>query len=248
MNVKFSKGKKPFKKKEGFQKPNQQSAKTGNESKEKETRSCHYCKKPGHLKKNCFSWKKKQAEEEKESHTIDCVEATDVPEILNVMEGDDRSSWIVDLGCSFHVCPVKEWYQELAEGEGSVLLGNNEVCKIRGVGSVSLKLDDGSIKVLTGVRYIPEVKRNLISLGMLEKKGYTSSSGNGVMKISKEGRVVMTALRRNNLYYLTAKAVNGSINVVQAMSMKQWHIRLGHLSESGIKELAKKGLITVTDG
>lgn len=29
----------------------------------KETRSCHYCKKPGHLKKACFAWKMKQEQE-----------------------------------------------------------------------------------------------------------------------------------------------------------------------------------------
>ena len=53
LDIKGTKGKKGFKKKgtgqkqSKFQKPTQES--------EKETRSCHYCKKPGHLKKNCFS-------------------------------------------------------------------------------------------------------------------------------------------------------------------------------------------------
>ena len=32
---------------------------------QKETRSFHWCKKPGHLKKNCYAWKRKQAEAEK---------------------------------------------------------------------------------------------------------------------------------------------------------------------------------------
>lgn len=53
---------------------------------------------------------------------------------------------------------------------GSVLLGNNKSCK--GIGTVRLKLHDGLEKVMQQVRYILELKWNLISLGMLETHGY----------------------------------------------------------------------------
>lgn len=50
----------------GFQKKNTQDFKKSSKEKGKgadgkETRKCHYCKKPGHLKKDCFAIKKKQA-------------------------------------------------------------------------------------------------------------------------------------------------------------------------------------------
>jgi len=34
-------------------------------------------------------------------------------------------------------------------------------------------MHDGIIKTLTAVRYVPELKRNLISLGELDKNGYS---------------------------------------------------------------------------
>lgn len=45
---------------------------------------------------------------------------------------------------------------------------------VKGKGTIKLKLHDDYAKLLTNVRYIPELKRNLISLGTLEGKGINS--------------------------------------------------------------------------
>ncbi|KAI3799571.1 hypothetical protein L1987_34870 [Smallanthus sonchifolius] len=63
-----------------------------------------------------------------------------------------------------------------------LLLGDDRPCLIKGIGSVSLKLLNGSTIDLNDVRYIPELKRNLISLGTLEKGGCKVSMGNGRIK------------------------------------------------------------------
>ena len=86
-------------------------------------------------------------------------------EVMNVTEKAERGSWIMDSGCSFHMYPNREWFQDLTKTDGTVLLGNNKSCNIRGVGNVFLRLQDGSVKMLLDVRFILEVKRNLISLG-----------------------------------------------------------------------------------
>ena len=67
LNVKKFKNK--FKPKAGGSK-NSQDKEKGDK---KETRSCHYCKKPGHIKKNCFSWKRKQAAEGTDQGSTDVV-------------------------------------------------------------------------------------------------------------------------------------------------------------------------------
>ena len=79
----------------------------------------------------------------------------------------------MDSGCTWHMTPNKNVFEELCEQDGgSVLLGNNKACKIAGIGSVRFKLHDESIRLLTEVRYVPDLKRNLISLGEFDKKGY----------------------------------------------------------------------------
>lgn len=41
------------------------------------------------------------------------------------------------------------------------------------VGSIHIKMHDGVVRVLTNVRHVPKLKRNFISLGALDAKGYT---------------------------------------------------------------------------
>ncbi|KAL1543753.1 hypothetical protein AAHA92_20688 [Salvia divinorum] len=210
---------------------------------QKETRSCHWCKKPDHIKKDCFAWKRTQSEGN--SHpSSDYVEDCATPKIPNVVESGLNGVWIMDSGCSFYMCPNRSWFQEMKEASGSVLLGNNHVCKVRGIGMVKLKMHDGSIKMLGDVRYIPEIKRNLVSLGMLELKGYTFTSARGKMEVKKGQQTLMVAERRNSLYYLMAEAVvAGDSNSAMDNDMKLWHERLGHPAEGSVRELMKSGLI-----
>ena len=150
----------------------------------------------------------------------------------------------MDSGCSFHICHHIEWFENLQKSDGVVLLGNDQECRVIGVGSVRLKMADGSARVFSEVRFIPHIKRNLISLGVLEKKGCSFVSSNGLMKVIKDSKVVMTATRKQSLYYLQAQVVvSGEINAINKSDMDLWHLRLGHVSEAGLKILAKKGVI-----
>lgn len=87
------------------------------------------------------------------------------------------------------------------------------------------------------------IKRNLISLGMLESKGYKFDSGDGVLRVTKGSRVIMEAKRKNSLYYLMAETLTDAVNVTQSQSMDLWHTRQGHVGEKGIRELAKQGVL-----
>ena len=59
------------------------------------------------------------------------------------------------------------------------------------------------------MRYVSQLKRNLISVGALEALGLVISVRNGVLKMIKGSMVVMKGIRRNNLYYLKSSTVTG---------------------------------------
>ncbi|GKD06155.1 retrotransposon protein, putative, ty1-copia subclass [Tanacetum coccineum] len=108
----------------------------------------------------------------------------------------------------------------------SVQLGDNRECKIRGIGKVRLQLKDGSSFVLHNVRYIPELKRNLISLGTLEKEGYTVKMQSGKIKVINGSRVILSGIRRDNcVYSLDGHAMTGELNasVEEKDSLAQSH-------------------------
>ncbi|KAE8672931.1 hypothetical protein F3Y22_tig00111833pilonHSYRG00028 [Hibiscus syriacus] len=54
----------------------------------------------------------------------------------------------------------------------SVYLGDDQCCNIVGIDEVRIKMYDGSVRTLSGVRHIPDLKKNLISLGTLHKNGF----------------------------------------------------------------------------
>ncbi|GJY98441.1 retrovirus-related pol polyprotein from transposon TNT 1-94, partial [Tanacetum coccineum] len=109
----------------------------------------------------------------------------------------------------------------LIQPRHTVLLGDNRACAIMGIGKVRVQMKDGSSFVLENVRYIPELKRNLISLGTLYREGYTVKLQNG--------RVNM---------------VKASVGIQEKESLAQvWHKRLGHISEAGLHELERRDVL-----
>ena len=81
-----------------------------------------------------------------------------------------------------------------------MIFGDESPLQIFGIGSIQIKVHDGTFKTLTNVRYVTKMKRNLISLGTLEAMGFNFSVDNGVLKVSQGNRVVLKAERINNLY------------------------------------------------
>ena len=56
---------------------------------------------------------------------------------------------------------------KLFNGE-DVLLGNDHACRIKGTCSIYIRMFDGVVRKLTEVRYVSGMKRNLLSLGVLD--------------------------------------------------------------------------------
>ena len=130
--------------------------------------------------------------------------------------------------------PNKSWFEDFNQDEGGIiLLGNNKPCKVQGVGSVRIKMYNGVEKVLENVRYILELKRNLISLIMLDELGYVIKAEAGTFKISKGSLIVMKGVKKNGIYSLLGSTVVGLVSHVSS-SLKNdsmlWNKRLGHIS------------------
>lgn len=122
------------------------------------------------------------------------------------------------------------WFIDFKDSHsGIVLLGNNKACRIEGHGSVVIKLTSGQENIITHVRYVSELKRNLLSTGMLDKAGYDIRTNNGQIKISKESLTMLKAKLRNGIYVLERSTVLRTVVAKDDIS-KLWHLRLGHVS------------------
>ena len=75
------------------------------------------------------------------------------------------------------------------------MMGNNASCKIARIGTVRIKIFDGVVRTLGNVRHVPHLKRNMISLSILDSKEYKYTCKGGVLKISKGTHTVMKGKR-----------------------------------------------------
>lgn len=130
-------------------------------------------------------------------------------------------------------------------------MASDTVVEVKGIGAVRFQNADGTTFLLTEVRYMQGISRNLISMGTLEEKGCEFKAANGVLKVIKGCTVFMKGQRRQSLYILQAKARTLSTsgesssastpdNVLEDTQL--WHSRLGHLGQKGMDVLNKKGL------
>ena len=97
---------------------------------------------------------------------------SDDADVLIAAEKQPSGEWILDSGCSFHMCPNMDFFKTFEQVDGGkVLLGNNLACKVAGIGTINIMIFDGIERDLKQVRYVPELKKNLISLGVMDQAG-----------------------------------------------------------------------------
>nr|GEV49489.1 retrovirus-related Pol polyprotein from transposon TNT 1-94 [Tanacetum cinerariifolium] len=118
-----------------------------------------------------------------------------------------RDELIAGSGCTFHMIPHR------------------------------IKMHDGVVKTITGVRHVSDLKRNLISLSTHEANECKYSGESGVMKIFKGTLVLMKAIQSGGLYVLQGTIVYDPAGVATSKASlddsKLLHYRLGHMGEKG---------------
>ncbi|GKA98354.1 hypothetical protein Tco_0826291 [Tanacetum coccineum] len=166
-----------------------------------------------HLKRDCP--KKKSSEfvnkgkRDQDSDSSDGEGSAYFGEALMVVGNDEMTELVMDSGGSYHMTHRRDFLYEFEVFDGgSVQLGDNRTCTIKGKGKVKIQFHDGSSFILEDVRYVPGLRRSLISLGTLEKEGYTVKMQMGRIKVIKGCRVMMTGIRKKNcVYTLKAKVM-----------------------------------------
>ncbi|XP_031275355.1 uncharacterized protein LOC116133811 [Pistacia vera] len=128
-----------------------------------------------------------------------------------------EKGWVLNSAASMHVCNDKDCFVELKEDKkyGNIVVGNNEKLKIKGVGSVHLKLHSGIVKKLRHgivkklrhVRYVPCCSHNLIPLGELASCGYTYFGQRDGCEVYKDDVLILQGKRNEKQLYLLDESV-----------------------------------------
>ncbi|KAH9751460.1 hypothetical protein KPL71_014309 [Citrus sinensis] len=133
---------------------------------------CAFCHEKGHWRKDCLKAQKRDGKK---------------PAAANMARKDEDSDYSLN-------------FRNLESG--AVVMGNNQPCRTIGIGTIRLKMFDGMVKELKEVRFVPALKKNLISVGALEAKGYKVTIEDGTMKFTHGAIMILQGIQHHNLYYL----------------------------------------------
>ena len=68
-------------------------------------------------------------------------------------------------------------------------------------------MHDGVVRTLTDVRHVPELKKNLISLGTLDDIGCKYTAEDRMLKVSRGAMIVMKGKKVSSLYHLLGETM-----------------------------------------
>src|SRR6266480_1512796 len=221
--------------------------------KQPETRVCFYCKKPGHIQKDCWHWKKAKKAESKaggstEPPTTGKANATFAdPDKVLTAHGEHTAptpdAWYVDSGASNHVTGSKEHFTSYTPVKGQELeVANGFRLHVKGKGDLIVPGTDGL--VLQNVWHVPGMASNLVSLGQLEDRGITMAKWQDALALIRAGKAVASIHRLGRLYtlgtYIGASQQNPTLRAAgTAETAELWHRRLGHANYGQLDDISK---------
>ncbi|GJZ71781.1 gag-pol polyprotein, partial [Tanacetum coccineum] len=154
---------------------------------------CFKCGKPGHVRKDCrglnTSYPQGNIASTSEDGNALCCEAA----VANESRKRFADVWLFGTGDTFHMPARREWFHQykLISGGGSVYSCNDHELKISRIGSIMVKIHDGTVCTIRDVQHVEGLKKNLLSLGQLDvlgcKLGRMSEQG---MKILMERKLL----------------------------------------------------------
>jgi len=151
--------------------------------------------------------------------------------------------WYLDNGASFHMTNDKNLFSTLEEKDLQMCIemGDDGKYRVSGEGTVVFQREHGSPLTLTNVKYVPSLKKNLVSIIMLEDKGYdvVFSKGKAFLRHIGTGQTKSIVIRVMNLYKLEVDdyaALSSKVELVQSQDIGELLLRrLGHLHHGALK-------------
>jgi hypothetical protein len=210
-------------------------------------KNCFYCQEERHFIRDC----PKRLSDNRNKFKMDgdaalvCNNETYIDEVYVAVAHQPSQEWILDSGCTYHMCPNKDWFCDFENvNGGQVLMGNHMACQVKGIGTITLRVKDNNVLVLEKTRYVPDLQRNLISLGVLDDLNYDIMINAGYIKILRNSHLIVEAPKRHGLYILQTQNIFDSTSAALSVSNDKsqiWHKRLGHISDKGLQILKKQG-------
>jgi hypothetical protein len=206
---------------------------------------CHFYGDGTHYKNDCAKWLARKGE--------DYITFVDESLYVNF----SLNTWWINSGATVHVYNLLQGFvmkTSTRKEEQSLKVADGKEAYVEVIGSIVLHLHSGFNLHLNNVLYVPSLKRNLISVCLLDIDGFSCNFGDMKCLIKYNDEDVGLAYLQDKLYLLS---LNESVMNVcddkdkhfskNETSSKLWHSRLGHISRGRIERLIKEEILHPLD-
>ncbi|KAF7835748.1 Retrovirus-related Pol polyprotein from transposon TNT 1-94 [Senna tora] len=219
----------------------------------KKESKCFFCKKKGHMKKDCMKFK---AWLDKKGNSISFfIYESNMVDVSS-------NTWWIDSGATIHISNTLQGFlnqRKPTSSEQYIYSGNKMGSLVEAIGTCKLILNSGFVLILDRTFYVPSFSRNLISISKLVPLGYSFEFSNNMFKLFFKSNIVGNGTMSDGLFrvqlqdntsYDTMHA-SSSIGIKRCATNENssmlWHRRLGHISLERVKRLVKEGVLNALD-
>eukprot|EP00253_Pinus_taeda_P002492 PITA_02492 len=156
---------------------NQRNNRFNNKGKRNATDARYGNDRPPKRKRNSRYEESNVVEKQKEFYLISALSIASPPETLD--------HWLIDSGASRHFTGYKEALSNLVEKKTNleIILGDNATYPMKGAATITLHLNQGQTIHPQEVLYVPDLKKNLVSISAMEDKGLKVAFIDGKVRI-----------------------------------------------------------------
>ncbi|MCO5559375.1 hypothetical protein L7F22_012974 [Adiantum nelumboides] len=157
-------------------------------------------------------------------------------------------------GASNHLINHAEWFKELQalQNLGYVKVGDDTAHPIARTRNVPLSLQDGNVKYLADVLHVPNITKNLVSVGRMVEQGLQvrfNAYDLYVEEYKKNGKLIAQGKKVGRMFILDVNIPE--VNAVMfahgssvVADIEIWHKRIGHANVQRLKTMQTQELVT----
>eukprot|EP00253_Pinus_taeda_P026355 PITA_26355 len=231
---------------------------------------CIHCKRNGsHDASTCkLPWEKIEQKRNQQKGKTDDIDKGKAPksphyvvaqcnigvneDLFNASLASWKTDWLLDSGVTCHMTHRKDIFEDFTDNvDGAAYFADQSKIKPSGLGTIRLKLPGLPDFLLHHVLYLPQLKRNLLSLVHICQQGHSIHMFDGKIEVRKacDHSLVMRGIEEEKLLKLqgtSSHAQHFSYNPHHEEgtlpSSLLWHARFGHFNYDSLCLLKKNGV------